>query len=138
MTHSIVHHKLLLNNCVLFSVDIKTGGDDCGTTQLSAVAVNLQMKEIIGEFDKYVKPPFNAQWSEATMTVHGIQPTDERIKSASGIETVWKEFAAFIEAHLSGGDHSSNKNQGSLLHVIQFPPEMVENWWRYGGELVTK
>ena len=22
--------------------------------------------------------------------------------------------------------------------VIQFPPEMVENWWRYGGELVTK
>ena len=22
--------------------------------------------------------------------------------------------------------------------VIQFPPEMVENWWRYGGEVVTK
>ena len=22
--------------------------------------------------------------------------------------------------------------------LIQFPPEMVENWWRYGGELVTK
>ena len=22
--------------------------------------------------------------------------------------------------------------------MIQFPPEMVENWWRYGGELVTK
>ena len=28
----------------------------------------------------------------------------------------------------------------SLVHeaLIQFPPEMVENWWRYGGELVTK
>ena len=23
-------------------------------------------------------------------------------------------------------------------NLIQFPPEMVENWWRYGGELVTK
>ena len=22
--------------------------------------------------------------------------------------------------------------------VIQFPPKMAENWWRYGGELVTK
>ena len=22
--------------------------------------------------------------------------------------------------------------------VIQFPPEMVANWWRYGGKLVTK
>ena len=22
--------------------------------------------------------------------------------------------------------------------LIQFPPEMDENWWRYGGELVTK
>ena len=29
--------------------------------------------------------------------------------------------------------------QPSVSHeVIQFPPEMVENWWRYGGELVTK
>ena len=25
-----------------------------------------------------------------------------------------------------------------LVNLIQFPPEMVENWWRYGGELVTK
>ena len=41
-THSIAHHKLLLKNCVLFSVDVKTGGDDCGIIQLSAVAVNLQ------------------------------------------------------------------------------------------------
>ena len=24
------------------------------------------------------------------------------------------------------------------LSVIQFPPEMAENWWRYGGKLVTK
>ena len=22
--------------------------------------------------------------------------------------------------------------------LIQLPPEMVENWWRYGGEVVTK
>ena len=22
--------------------------------------------------------------------------------------------------------------------MIQFPPKMVENWWRYGGEFVTK
>ena len=42
--HSIVHHKLLLNNCVLFSVDVKTGGDDCTIVQLSAVALNLQLK----------------------------------------------------------------------------------------------
>ena len=24
------------------------------------------------------------------------------------------------------------------LSLIQFPPEMVENWWRYGGEVVMK
>ena len=24
------------------------------------------------------------------------------------------------------------------IFMIQFPPKMVENWWRYGGELVTK
>ena len=41
-THSIAHHKLLLNNCVLFSVDVKTANNDCGIIQLSAVAVNLQ------------------------------------------------------------------------------------------------
>ena len=33
-THSIVHHELLLNNCVLFSVYVKTGGDDCGILQI--------------------------------------------------------------------------------------------------------
>ena len=56
------------------------------------------------------------------MTVHGNQPSDERTKSASGIETVWKEFVAFIEGHLSGGIHSPNKNQGSLLpgYTISF------------------
>ena len=25
-----------------------------------------------------------------------------------------------------------------LVNLIEFPPEMVENWWRYGGKLVTK
>ena len=69
-------------------------------------------KIFIGEFDKYVKPAHNAQWSEAAMTVHGNQPSDERIKSASEIETVWKEFVAFIEGHLSGGIHSPNKKSG--------------------------
>ena len=31
---------------------------------------------------------------------------------------MWKQFVSFIEAHLSGGDHSSNKNQVSLLHGV--------------------
>ena len=25
-----------------------------------------------------------------------------------------------------------------LVNLIQFPPKMVENWWRYGGKLVTR
>ena len=25
-----------------------------------------------------------------------------------------------------------------ITSVIQVPPEMDENWWRYGGELMTK
>ena len=70
--HLIAHHELLLNSCVLLSVHVETGGDDCGMVQLSAGAVNLQLREIIGEFDKYVKPAFNSQQSEAAMTVHGI------------------------------------------------------------------
>ena len=44
-----------------------------------------------------------------------------------------------------GGPECWNDKFFEILHqfkpsraVIQFPPEMVENWWRYGGELVTK
>ena len=33
-TPSIVHHNLLLNNCVLLSVDVKTGGDGGGILQI--------------------------------------------------------------------------------------------------------
>ena len=28
--------------------------------------------------------------------------------------------------------------QTGCVNLIQFPPETAENWWRYGGELVTK
>ena len=31
-----------------------------------------------------------------------------------------------------------NPDEDWLCMMIQFPPEMVENWWRYGGEVVTK
>ena len=39
-----------------------------------------------------------------------------------------------------GGYELVCQYQGQHNHIclIQFPPEMVENWWRYGGEFVTK
>ena len=38
-------------------------------------------------------------------------------------------------------DKLLNPNSECLMidsTLIQFPPEMVENWWRYSGELVMK
>ena len=97
----------------MFFFQLTLRGDDCGIIQLSAVAVNLQPKKLMVEFDKYVKPAYNAQCSEAAMTIHGIQPTDERI---NGIETVRKEFVVFIEGHLPEEIIAQITNQGSLLH----------------------
>ena len=33
---------------------------------------------------------------------------------------------------------SKSYHANHVPFLIQFPPEMVENWWRYGGEVVTK
>ena len=44
-----------------------------------------------------------------------------------------------VRAYTNGSTQWIQQNiirVGYLL--IQFPPEMDENWWRYGGELVTK
>ena len=35
-------------------------------------------------------------------------------------------------------EHQENAQDDAMGMVIQFPPEIVENWWRYGSELVTK
>ena len=50
-THSIAHHELLWNNYVHVSVNVETEGDDGGIIQLSVVAMILQIKKIIREFN---------------------------------------------------------------------------------------
>ena len=42
----------------------------------------------------------------------------------------------YMEAMKFDSENKNSKWYDAIM--IQFPPEMAENWWRYGGELVTK
>jgi hypothetical protein len=97
------HHKSLENDsCVLFSLDLETGGPKCGIIQLSVVAF-LKSGKILGEFDKFITPPLEAIWSEQAMQVHNLRPSLDCIKNADKIERVWPDFVVFVERFLDGG-----------------------------------
>ena len=75
-------------------------------------------------------------------TVTGIDnheiPVLDLVQCAALVQTnhgivnlIMNEYAYYGRGH---SIHSS----GQIEWLIQFPPKMAENWWRYGGELVTK
>ena len=63
--------------------------------------------------------------------------TDTQIDSheLQGLDVV--QCVALVETN-HGKVNLIMKEYACYGKVIQFPPKMVENWWRYGGELVTK
>jgi hypothetical protein len=102
-THSIAHADFNADNIVLFNVDLETGGNLCGPVQISVAAFDPHNKISMGEFDSYVKPANGAKWCQHTINVHGIEPSQQRMKDASPIEVVWHELLKYFERLLEGG-----------------------------------
>ena len=67
------------------------------------------------------------------VNMRGINGVTSEIKQQHFPTTrkFWKEY-------MSQPEEQATKWPNGYSRLIQFPPEMVENWWRYGGELVTK
>ena len=99
---SIIHHELQAGNMVFFSVDLEHGGQWAGILQLSAQAFLLD-GTILGEFNKYVKPPENAHVPASLTSTHGLTQHSDQIKNANPIEFVWPQFVGFVEQYLEGG-----------------------------------
>jgi hypothetical protein len=70
------------------SVDVETAGSMVGIVQLLMVAFDYQTKEVLALFDKYINPGDDKRefWNENSMEVHGIRPTDDRIKTVGKLE----------------------------------------------------
>ena len=108
--YSIAHQFYNNNKIVFISLDLETGGENCGICQLSAVFKDKDGKDICKPFDSYVKPPDNADWNPKTKDVHGLHKLDPRIINADPIEMVWPKFVLAAEAAIG-----NNGNQGMIV-----------------------
>jgi hypothetical protein len=99
----VAHDDLVGHRSVIFHVDLEHVGDNCGVLQLLVVAHDPTEGKIVGKFDKHIKPPATAIWSNHASEIHGRHPNDERITSAVEITEVWSRFVRFIEGHLANG-----------------------------------
>jgi len=108
------HHLLEGNKLVFFSLDLETGGENCGIIQLSVEIIRGEIKRggttaakdtfsslqwgegVFHEencpsgtmFNEYVKPREDAEWNTAG-AVHGLSVSHPSIISARGISDVW-------------------------------------------------
>ena len=101
--NSIAHEDWVGHRSLIFHVDLEHGGDACGVLQLSVVAYDPTGFKVISELDEHIKPLATALWPDHASEVHGLYPTDERIRSAMSIFKVWNRFVLFIEGHLHDG-----------------------------------
>ena len=99
-TFSIAHQWLDEGNAVLVHIDLETGGEQCGVVQLSSVIYDVGLRLVVGEFNKYVRPPDDAVWNSHAC-VHCLSASSESIKSADTLVKVWTEFVKFIEKYTS-------------------------------------
>ena len=112
---SICHHLFKEKKIVFVSLDLETGGENCGIVQLSAELVRLDIKpegekqvakDVLAGveregttynessnpggqcFNEYVHPGEDAEWSSSATQVHGLSRHDPRITSARNIKEV--------------------------------------------------
>ncbi len=102
---SIAYHTIDEGKAIYLSLDIKTGGENCGILQLFAqifCIIGLSKKKTIVTdnsddiFNKYVKPPDNSIWDSIATDIHGLQPSSPVIQNAKSINEVWGDFINFI------------------------------------------
>ena len=111
------------------SLDLETGGENCGIIQISAEIVRLELSRVQGKaakdtlagvsrgtafyrdeddapselFNEYVNPGEDAEWAPAAVNEvsHGLSKSDPRISSARPIDAVWSSFKSFIERNIA-------------------------------------
>ncbi len=71
-------------------------------------------------YNKYIKPPQGAIWSQHKINIHGISPSDNSIQSAKAIETVRKDFCTFVDARICS-------NESGIL--LAYNGEMCDLKW---------
>ena len=69
---SICHDAITNNKLIAVSLDLETGGENCGVTQISAVAFKLDGSAVGDDFDRYVKPPRSAKWDQRAVNLTGL------------------------------------------------------------------
>ncbi len=112
---SIAHKHFNAGEAVFLSFDVETGGDHCGIVQLLCQIFRIipgtsssdppkivTTKDDI--YNKYVKPPEGAIWSQHAINIHGITPSDNRVQSAETIETAWIDFCTFVDSHIGSNE----------------------------------
>ena len=96
---SIAHKWITIEKAVYISLDIETGGKNCGITQLSAqifrmVQHNSKLtSEIEREcFVEYAMPSKHSIWDERLFQIHGLHRDRPHIKEADDIPEIWRRF----------------------------------------------
>jgi len=130
---SICHALLEEKKLVFVSLDLETGGENCGIIQISAEIVRLELSRVQGKaakdtltgvsrgtafyrdeddapselFNEYVNPGEDAEWAPAAVNEvsHGLSKSDPRISSARPIDAVWSSFKSFIERNIAEDEH---------------------------------
>ena len=124
---SLLHHYIKQKKVVFLSLDLETGGEDCGIIQISGEIIRPELareggkvpKDTLanvtregtlynpetnpggGLFNAYVHPGEDAEWSPAAIEVTGLSRTDQRITSAKNIDEVWSSFSQWVESNIA-------------------------------------
>jgi len=105
---SIAHKWIATEKAVYISLDIDTGGENCGIIELSAqifrtVQHNSKLtSEIKREcFDEYVRPSNGAIWDENLFQIHGFHRGHPLIKEADNITAVSHRFCTYMKFNVS-------------------------------------
>jgi hypothetical protein len=127
---SICHFKIMEKKLVFVSLDLETGGENCGIVQLSAEIARIELDQNEGNvrkdtlsnvvrdgtvfneqtnsggmaFNEYVNPGEDAEWAAAATATHGLSAMDERITSARDIGEVWISFCSWIEKNIAADE----------------------------------
>ncbi len=93
---SIAHKHFSAGEAVFLSFDVETGGNHCGIVQLFCQIFCIipctslpdppkivTTKDNI--YNKYIKPPQGAIWSQQALKIHGISPSVNCIQSTKAI-----------------------------------------------------
>ena len=124
---SIGHHLFKQDKLVFVSLDLETGGENIGITQISAEIIRPKLKRegkntakdslvepvVWGTtqfnedsnpggtlFNEYVNPESDAVWNDEAMELTGLSGSDPRISSARGLNDVWASFSKYVTQHI--------------------------------------